>query len=438
MPRKPLHPLAAALNADLASGGSVLPAMLAPRGLRAYFPSRGILGQTVEAQGSDINATIGTALEEDGSALALECLEGLLRLPSEVFLYAPSPGVKALRERWRAMLDEKNPSLRGRACSLPVVTHALTHALYVAGLMFVAPGDEIILPDLYWDNYELLFEEGCEGELRTFPTFVEGAFNVAGLERLLLAPGDKKLLLLNFPNNPTGYTATEEEALAIVAAVRRAAEAGKRVVVILDDAYFGLVYEKGVRRESLFSDLAGLHPNVLAVKLDGSTKEDYVWGVRVGFVTFGMQGAGAAHYRALEAKAAGLVRATISSASNVGQQLLLQAYSHPAYTAQKAVKFAILKARYDRIRQVLAAHPEYAGSFVPAPFNSGYFMCVRPVGAEAEAVRRRLLEDYRTGTIAICGLIRIAFSSVPLARLETLFANLDAAVRKVRGTEGQP
>jgi hypothetical protein len=66
------------------------------------------------------------------------------------------------------------------------------------------------------------------------------------------------------------------------------------------------------------------------------------------------------------------------------------------------------------------------------PFNSGYFMCVKPVGVEAEPVRRRLIADYQTGTIVLGGLLRLAFSSVPLERLEALFANLDAAVRAAK------
>ena len=53
-------------------------------------------------------------------------------------------------------------------------------------------------------------------------------------------------MLLNFPNNPTGYTPTEAEAKALTAEIRKAAEAGNRIVVVLDDAYFGLVYEEGM------------------------------------------------------------------------------------------------------------------------------------------------------------------------------------------------
>ena len=427
-----IHALAQALNADLQSGGSPLLEMLSTKGQRAYFPSRGILGQSAEAKDAVINATIGTAFEEDGSPLCLECVEELLKLPSTAFLYAPSFGLLSLRETWRSMLVAKNPSLKGKSFSLPVVTNALTHGLSVTGHLFIDANDAVILPDLYWDNYELVFEEAYGGQLSTFPMFEQAHFNVAGMDRLLQAPGDKKIVLLNFPNNPTGYTASEEDAAAIRASLLRAVEAGKKVVVILDDAYFGLVYEPGVSKESLFTVLSDLHPNLLAVKLDGPTKEDYVWGVRVGFVTFGIKGGTTAQYKALEAKAAGVVRGSISSSSSIGQHLLQKAYTQPVYTEQKQSKFDILQRRYLRIKEILAAHPEYAASFVPMPFNSGYFMCVKPLGVDAETVRKQLLATRKTGVIVLSGLIRLAFSAVPHDKLDTLFANLHATIQELK------
>ena len=419
-----IHELAEALNHVLQANGSPLFTFLSEKGRRAFFPSKGILGQGAEAKGAAINATIGTAFEEDGSPLSLACVEKLTALPSTAFLYSSSSGVPALRDAWREMLFTKNPSLTGKRFSRPVVTHALTHGLFVAGRLFVDDGDE------------LLFCEGYGARLNLFPMFdAEGRFNTDAMEEKLMAPGERKILLLNFPNNPTGYTATETDAVRIAAAIRRAAEAGKKVVVLLDDAYFGLVYEEGVCRESLFVHLADLHENVLAVKLDGSTKEDYVWGVRVGFITFASRGATDEQYRALEAKAAGTVRGTGSNCSNIGQQMLLKAYRDPAYAAQKREKYAILNRRYQTIKAIFADHPEYAESFTRIPCNSGYFMCVKPNGVGAEAVRRCLIEFFSTGVIVLNGLIRIAFSSVPTGMLATLFANIDAAVRQLKGAK---
>ena len=407
-------------------------AFLSAAGRRMYFPSGGILGQGAEARKCAINATIGMAFEEDCSPLVMDCFSGRIGLGKKAFLYAGSYGLPALREAWRAMEFKKNPSLRGVTFSNPVVTGALTHGLRVAAELFAGPSDELVVPDLFWDNYELIFRDAVGCRVRHFNTFRRGAFDADAMKAALLVPGAKKVLILNFPNNPTGYTATVGDAKRIVAAVKAAARRGKRVVVLLDDAYFGLVYEKGVHGESLFAEFATLDENVLAVKLDGTTKEDYVWGLRVGFISFAFKGASEAQLKALEAKAAGNVRSSVSNVSSIGQHLAVAAYADADYAAQKRQKYAVLRRRYAEIRRILRRHPEYAENFEAMPFNSGYFMCVRPVGVDAEKVRRLLVEKYSTGTIVLSGLLRIAFSTVPTAKLATLFANVNAAIRDLR------
>ncbi len=425
-----MNELALKLNETLGAAA----AFLSPAGGRMYFPYGGILGQGAEAKSCETNATIGMAFEEDGSPLVMDCFANGVNLDRRAFLYAGSFGLPKLRERWREMEFRKNPSLVGKTFSNPVVTNALTHGLRIAAELFAGPDDEVVVPDLFWDNYALIFCDAVGARMSLFNTFRKGRFDVASMKAALMAPGGKKVLILNFPNNPTGYTATNEDAAEIVAAVKEAADAGKKVVVILDDAYFGLVYEQGVHGESLFAEFSDLSENVLAVKLDGATKEDYAWGLRVGFVTFAFKGATEAQLKALEAKAAGNVRSGVSNVTSVGQHLALKAFDDPGYVQQKRDKYAVLKKRYHEIRTILKLHPEYADAFEAMPFNSGYFMCVRPKGADAEAVRRRLIEGYSTGTIVLSGLIRIAFSTIPTAKLARLFRDVADAVRDVRAT----
>ena len=427
-----LHELAVELNAALSSGNCSVASMLSEHGKRSYFPSKGILGQSAEAKGSEINGTIGTAFENDGSPLTLECLAEKVGLDTKAFLYTPSYGLPALRQKWREMMIEKNPSLSGKSFSSPVVTQALTHGLSVASFLFIDEGDKVILPDLYWGNYNLLMHEAYGAQLTTFPMFDNGLFNTAGLEELLNEEGEKKIVLLNFPNNPTGFTATIECAKKIKEIILKAADAGKKIVVLIDDAYFGLVYEEGIYTQSLFADLADSHDNVLAVKLDGPTKEDYVWGFRTGFITFSSKTCGEEQYKALEAKTAGCVRGSISNTSSLAQHFLLSIYDLPEYKEQKKNKYNTLKERYDRIRAIFSEHPEYADSFTPMPFNSGYFMCVKPLGVDVEELRKHLLEKYSTGLIKLTGLLRIAFSSVPLGKLDKLFANIHSAVQDLK------
>lgn len=423
-----MNALAENLNQTLGAAAS----FLSEEGKRLYFPYGGILGQGGEAKGCAINATIGMAFEEDGSPLVLDCFSAHAPFDKKTFLYCGSFGNPDLRKTWREMEFKKNPSLVGKTFSNPVVTNALTHGLRVTAELFAGEKDELVIPDLFWDNYELIFTEACGCPCKKFNTFKNGAFDVEAMKSALESGVEKKLLILNFPNNPTGYTATIEDAKKIVAAVKEVAESGKRVVVILDDAYFGLVYEEGIHGESLFAEFSDLHENVLAVKLDGTTKEDYVWGLRVGFITFAFKGASAEQLKALEAKAAGNVRSALSNVTSVGQHAALSAYAQPSYWDEKKQKYEVLKSRYLEIRRILAAHPEFASSFEPMPFNSGYFMCVKPIGVDAEAVRKHLIAKYSTGTIVLSGLIRLAFSTVPKAKLEQLFVNVYNAVKEVR------
>jgi aspartate/methionine/tyrosine aminotransferase len=174
------------------------------------------------------------------------------------------------------------------------------------------------------------------------------------------------------------------------------------------------------------------HENLLAVKLDGPTKEDYVWGFRVGFMSFGFKGATDAQLKAMEDKAAGTVRGNISNGPSISQKILLAAYQSEEYAQQKAEKYATLKKRYDIIKEVLAAHPEYKEAFDPMPCNSGYFMCIKPKGVDAELLREKLIKDYSTGTIMLSGLIRLAFSAVPTEKLPKLFDNIYNCIKAMK------
>jgi aspartate/methionine/tyrosine aminotransferase len=423
---------AVALNKTIETANPAVLSMLSERGRRIYFPKMGILAQSAEARGKAINATIGTALDEDGSPLCLPTIASQVNLPKgAVFPYAPSPGLPEIREQWGKMLIQKNPSLSGKIFSQPVVSCALTHGLSVSAYMFCGDGDVLLTPDLYWENYDLIFGVSFGSQTVTYPAFNSaGGFNLDGLRNAIAARKEKKLIIsLNFPNNPAGYTLLEKEVPALKRILLSEAEAGRRLVVLVDDAYFGLVFEKGVYSQSIFADLCDAHENILAVKLDGPTKEDYVWGFRVGFITFGVKGGTPALYQALEAKCAGAIRANISNVSLPAQSMLLAAWKNPAYAAEKQRAYNLLKARYEEIKRVLASHPEYNSEFVPLPFNSGYFMCVRLKNADPESVRQRLLAEHSTGVINLCGILRIAFSATPTAKIESLFANLFAACK---------
>ncbi len=267
----------------------------------------------------------------------------------------------------------------------------------------------------------------------TYSTFDGDGLDLDAFRRALLEgePG-KRIVSLNFPNNPTGYTPTQNEMQQITATLIESAEAGNNIVALIDDAYFGLVYEDGVAKESIFTYLANAHQRILAVKIDGATKEDYVWGFRVGFLTFAVKNGTPLLYSALEAKTAGTIRGNISNSPNLSQSLLNSAFCSDDYADQKQEKFNTLRHRYETIKGILESHPEYKEAFSPLPFNSGYFMCLTAKNADAEAVRQKLLNEFSTGIIAANNVLRIAFSSTPTNLLEKLFNNIYLAIKSIQ------
>ncbi|MEO3946929.1 aminotransferase class I/II-fold pyridoxal phosphate-dependent enzyme [Gorillibacterium sp. CAU 1737] len=419
-----MNPQAAQLNETIRDGNPHVYDMLSDLGRAIYFPKLGILSQSAEAKtkATRYNATIGTALE-GGQAMHLGVIQDTLSAyePKDLYDYAPAPGKPELRSAWKAKMLIDNPSMEGKSFSHPIVTNALTHGLSIVADLFAGPGDPVIIPDKNWENYELTFGVRRGAKIVEYPLYNDdNRFNAEGLKAAILAskPEGKAVVVLNFPNNPTGYTPGAEEGKAIVEAVKAGAEAGINVVVVADDAYFGLFFEDSLH-ESIFGQLCSLHPRILPVKVDGATKEEYVWGFRVGFITYG--GDDPAVLGALEQKTMGIIRATISSGPHPSQTFVLRGLTAPGFDEQRREKYEIMKKRANRVKAVLDSG-KYDETWGYYPFNSGYFMCLKLKHVTAEALRQHLLTKYGVGTIALGETdLRVAFSCIEEEAVEELY-----------------
>lgn len=438
VPSAELNPLAAELNQAIRQNAPVMMRVLSELGKKLYFP-KGILTQSAEAnqKAHRYNATIGEAREEQHSMGLPAITRHLCDLsPDQALPYAPSAGRVDLRKAWLEEIREKNPSLGDIPTSVPVVTSGITHGLSTIADMFVDEGDVLFLPDQVWGNYKLVFNVKRGARIVTYRLYDDkGGFDLQGLRSQLKdhAMIGKIIVLLNFPNNPTGYSVTPAEADGIRDILVEIANNDCDVVAVCDDAYFGLFYGDAPLKESVFTRLADAHPNILAVKLDGASKEDYAWGLRVGFITYAVAG-GAGAYEALEKKTGGCIRGTISNSPNLSQTLVLKAMADPDYRAQKAEKYAILSRRAAKVKQILS-EPRFSEAWTMYPFNAGYFMCVRLKDLDAEEYRVRLLNDYGVGVISTSDTdIRIALSCVDEGDLPDLFdIMLECALEMKKG-----
>jgi aspartate/methionine/tyrosine aminotransferase len=427
-----MHELAQQLNETLK--GTVVTDLLSDLGKRFYFP-RGIVAQSSEAKeyAKKYNATIGMAYNH-GQPMHLSAIRRYLPdlRPEEIFSYSTTSGESALRELWKREMFQKNPSLEGNRTSLPLVVSGLTHGISLTADLFADPGDVVVLPELFWGNYRLIFEGRREARLVTFPLFdSQDRLNIEGLRSAIeRQKRGKVIVLLNFPNNPTGYSPSKREAEQLIELLDNAASGGQKMVVVTDDAYFGLFYEKGIYSQSLFGPLSSKNDNLLAVKVDGTTKEDLSWGFRIGFLTYGCKSLSEDHYQALEKKTMGLIRATTSNSSRPAQSLLIKAMQSESYRMEKEQSFDLMRQKYLRVKEILSSHP-LPPVLEVFPFNSGYFMCFRVRDRGAESLRQRLLYEEGIGTISIDQqLLRVAFSYIDLEDLEELYGTIFRAAER--------
>ena len=417
-----INPLAQELNDALK--GTTPGELLSDVGTRLYFP-KGIIAQSAEAKklGKTANGTIGTTVVE-GKPIMLPSIKKYVPdlTSSELVGYAPTAGNPDLRAMWKESIIRKNPLLKDKKFSLPVVVPGLTAGISYLADLFLDETKPLVAADPSWDNYVLIAEARRNAKFVQFKMFKDGKFNIKGLKETMQkqAESGSVRILLNFPQNPSGYSPTSGEAKQLVSIVKEIAEKGAKVMVWCDDAYFGLNYEDNIEKQSLFAYLCDLHENVLAAKIDGPTKEDFAWGFRTGFITFGCKGLSDAQYEALVKKLMAAIRSSVSCAATPSQSLILKAASDGKLEEEKAEFRKILERRYKLVRDFVSTHES---KFIkPLPFNSGYFMSFDTMSIDAEKLRQKLLNDRGIGTISIdVKTLRVAFSSLDEEKINIVY-----------------
>lgn len=422
-----MNPLATELNAIL--DGTVAGRLLSSLGRRLYFP-KGIIAQSAEAKklGHRANATIGMAYDGGRPLILSTIAAGMPTLSAaEAVAYAPTAGIEQARTAWKEAIAKKNPSIDATRVSLPVVVPGLTAGISFIADLFLDEGTPILISDPSWDNYGLVFTDRRGAAVTEVPFFGSGT----GLDLVAIRAAVKKAaasgavrIIMNFPQNPTGYSPLIAEAEELIAILTKGASGGADVLAICDDAYFGLAYENGIYPQSLFGALAAAHERLLAIKVDGPTKEDYVWGLRMGFVTFGSKGLDESAYEALVKKMMGAIRSSVSCTNTPAQFLMLKTLADPEAANEKARFKQLLKKRYEAVKAFLAANAPLP-ALSPLPFNSGYFMSFRCNGISAEQLRQQLLKEHGIGTIALGeSYLRVAFASVEADRIADIYKTI--------------
>lgn len=434
-----MHALAEKLNQQIQHLAPAVYNSLSEFGKELFTP-QGILTQALEAnqKAYKFNATAGMAIHK-ADYLHLPASASYFKglSAAEIFAYAPTAGKTELRKLWQQKIQRQNPDLKNRPFSLPLVTAGITHGLWLASEMFIDAKDPILIPDQMWGNYRQIFGLRRKAQESNFPFFnQQRTFNTLGFEKTLLSLAkehEKIGVMFNFPNNPTGYMPTEVEVNQLVNSINNFAERDKRIIVFCDDAYVGLVYKAGYR-QSIFAKLCGLHPNIIAIKLDGITKEQYAWGLRVGFFSLGVKCEDSeAVYSAIENKAQGALRTNVSNCSQIAQSVTIKLLKSAEYTEQIETNYKIMEQKGMQFSQLMH-QADYEQFWQAYPFNSGYFMCLKLQTVEAETLRVHMLERHGIGTISSGRFdLRIAFSSLDIESMPEFCQRLAQGCQELNG-----
>lgn len=187
--------------------------------------------------------------------------------------YISGPGIPELREAIQKKLREENGVICSADCIL--VTPGGKNAIYLAVQAVLNEGDEAIVLDPAWVSYEPIIQSAggvtvkvkldCRQDYRITAEALEAACT----ERT-------RLLIVNYPNNPTGRILHEDEAAVLEAFLL----AHPQVYLLSDEVYETIVYD-GKRSISMASRPA-VRDRVITV--NGLSKSAAMTGWRMGYL----------------------------------------------------------------------------------------------------------------------------------------------------------
>ena len=382
-----------------------------------------------------INATIGIATSNK-KAMALPSINKVITeiSNSEYLPYSPTPGLAKMRELWKEKILADNPSINKDLLSLPMVTTGITQGIDIAANLFSESGDALLLPNLFWQNYAQIYTIKLGNKIYKYNQFDENnEFSISNFKETLYSIKEDKIsLILNFPNNPTGYTPSDVELNSLVDVISTYAKENKnkQLIIVSDDAYFGLFFEKNHKTPTLSATYKlAENENCLIVKLDGITKEFYSWGLRVGFITYYTKNDELR--KILLEKTQGYLRSTTSSPSNLSQQIAVRLLDNKQSLEEKEINDKIIEERYNELKQAIST--EQLDQLVRVlPFNSGYFFTVKlPSNINAHEFRLKFLNEYKYGVYSMDDEhIRIAFSCLDIELIPELINKFKQCIKQ--------
>ena len=341
--------------------------------------------------------------------------EGIYSLEKGRTFYTSNSGLKELREEICNYLDRRY-QVSYDWHHETIVTVGGSEGIDIAMRAMLDPGDEVLIPQPSYVSYEpcailaggkpVIIELKAENEFRLTP------------EELLEHITDKtKILVLPYPNNPTGAIMERADLEKIAEIVME-----KDIFVLSDEIYSELSYKGD---HVTIASIPGMKERTILI--NGFSKAYAMTGWRLGY-------------------ACG-PREIIEQMTKIHQFAIMCAPTTSQYAAVEAMRngdtdVATMREAYDQRRRYLVNAFKEMGLECFEPYGAFYiFPCIKEFGMTSEEFAERFLKEEKVAVVPGTafgdsgeGFLRISYA-YSLQNLKAALERLDRFVKKLRAEQ---
>lgn len=288
-------------------------------------------------------------------------------------IYSANQGMAELRQEIANYLDRKY-NLKYNPVNEVVVTVGGSEAIDLAIRALVNPGDEVLIVEPCFVCYKPIVEL-MHGVAVAIPTKEENRFKLTPQELREHITDKTKLLILPYPNNPTGGIMTREDLEAIAEVLRET-----NIMVLSDEIYSELTYG---RKHCSIAEIDGMWERTIYVS--GFSKAFAMTGWRLGYLCAPQP---------LASQMLKIHQYAIMCAPTMSQYAAVVALTECDNEVKKMTD------EYNVRRRILVEGFNRIGLTCFEPEGAFYvFPCIKSTGMTSEEFCERLLEEEKVAVV---------------------------------------
>ena len=338
--------------------------------------------------------------------------EGIYSLERGRTFYTSNSGLKELKTEICRYL-ERTVHVSYQPENEVIVTVGGSEAIDLAFRAMLDPGDQVLIPQPSYVSY-LPCAILADGEPLIIPLKEENDFKLTAEELEPAITPKTKILVLPFPNNPTGAILTREELLPLAEIVQK-----HDLYVVSDEIYSELTY---LNQHCSIASLPGMQERTILI--NGFSKSFAMTGWRLGYACGPKQ--------------------ILKQMLKIHQYAIMCAPTASQYAAVEALRncgrdVEEMRESYNQRRRFLMHEFKRMQLECFEPYGAFYvFPCIREFGMTAEEFAVRLLEEEKVAVVPGTafgdsgeGFIRISYA-YSLADLKKALERLSSFIDRLR------